>query len=78
MNNKIKKAKSAVKTVAKKENIPVGSVREEMRAAIAEGMRSADPEAQEMWKRIPCKGETPEPEELIAWLAEQVKEKLKN
>lgn len=77
-NNKIKKAQNAIKTIAEKENISADSVREEMKAAIALGLQSADPEAQEMWKKIPCKGETPEPEELIAWLAEQVKERLKN
>lgn len=77
-NNEIKKAKKAMKIVAEKEGISINNVREEMKAAMAEGMRSSDPEAQEMWKRIPCKGEEPEPEELIAWLAEQVKEKLKN
>ena len=76
--NEIKKAKKAVKITAKKENLPTGAVREEMKAAIDEGLRNPDPKVQEMWKNIPCKGETPEPEELIAWLAEQVKETLKN
>ena len=79
MNKKeIKKAKKAVKITAEKENLPIGNVREEMKAAIGEGLRNPDPKVQEMWKKIPCKGETPEPEELIAWLAEQVKETLKN
>ena len=77
-NNQLEKAHSAVKTIADKEGVSVDNVREEIKAAMSEGLRSPDPAVQEMWKRIPCKGETPEPEELIAWLAEQVKERLKN
>ena len=76
-NNELKKANSAIKTIAEKEGISADNVRDEMKSAIAEGLRNADPAVREMWKNIPCKGETPEPEELIAWLAEQVKEKLK-
>lgn len=76
-NSELKKAHSAVKATAGKEGISVDEVREEMKSAIAEGLRNADSAVQEMWKNIPCKGETPEPEELIAWLAERVKEKMK-
>ena len=73
----LKKAHSAVKTVAKNEGMTITDVREEMKAAIAEGMQSADPAVREMWKSIPCKGDAPEPEELIAWLAGQVRERMK-
>ena len=75
--NDIKKARSAVKATARKEGISVENVREEMKAAIAEGMKSGDPAVQAMWQDVPCKGEVPEPEELIAWLAEQVRERMK-
>ena len=75
--NKLKKARKAVKLTAKKENLSVSSVRKEMKAAIAEGLLSSDPDVQAIWREIPCRGEAPEPEGLIAWLAEQVKEKLK-
>lgn len=72
-NNKFKKANRAVKEIAEKENISVDEVRREMQLAIAEGLQSADPAVREMWKTIPCKGETPEPEEVIAWVAEMVR-----
>ena len=75
-NTNLKKARSAVKTVAKNEGLTAAEVRKEMKAAMAEGMQSADPAVREMWRNIPCKGETPEPEELIAWLAGQVRERL--
>lgn len=77
--NDIKKARSAVKTTARKEGISVENVREEMKAAIAEGMKSGDPAVQAMWQDVPSRGrgEVPEPEELIAWLAEQVRERMK-
>ena len=72
-NNEIKKAQKSIKIIAEKENISVDEVREEMKAAIAEGLQSADPAVRKMWREIPCKGEAPEPEELIAWLAERVR-----
>ena len=76
--NNFKKSQKTVKAIAEKENISVDEVRWEMALAIAEGLHSADPDVQEMWKNVPCKGETPEPEEVIAWVAEMVKEKLKS
>lgn len=76
--SELKKARSAVKTIANQESMTADEVREEMKAAISEGMQSTDPAVQEMWRNIPCKGSVPEPEELIAWLAEQVRERIKN
>lgn len=77
-NNEISKAQKAMRTIAKEEGVSVDNVREEMKAAIAEGLRSSDPAVKAMWENIPCEGDVPEPEELIAWLAEQVKERMKN
>ena len=71
--NKLNKAQRSLRTVAREEGVSVDSVREEIRAAIAEAMRSDDPAVRELWQNIPCKGEVPEPEELIAWLAGEVK-----
>ena len=75
-NNELKRAHTAIQTIADKEGIPVDKVREEMKSAISEGL--SDHSVQEIWKEIPCKGKTPEPEELIAWIAEQVRERMKN
>ena len=75
--NDIVKAQKAMEAIAEKEKISESHVRREMKAAIAEGLSSSDPAVKAMWRDIPCKGETPEPEELIAWLAEQVRERMK-
>ena len=77
-NNELTKAQKAINVIAKQEGMRTEEVLAEMRAAIAEGLQSTDPAVQEMWKGIPCKGEAPEPEELIAALAEQVRKKLKS
>lgn len=76
-NCKLKKARNAIKTTAEKESVSEDEVRREMKAAIAEGLKSKDPRVREMWKKIPCQGETPEPEEVVAWAAEMLREKLK-
>ena len=77
-NTEINKARQALKTIAKKENIPPDNIRREIKAAISNAMRNPDPVIKSMWEGVPCKGDVPEPEELIAWLVEQVKEKIKN
>ena len=74
----LNKARQAVRTIAEKENISTNDVRREMKAAIFEAMRNPDPAVRSMWESMPCKGDVPEPEELIAWLTDMVKEKLKN
>lgn len=68
----LKKANRAVKTIAQQEGTSVDSVRSEIKAAISEAMQNPDPKIRAMWENIPCKGEQPEPEELIAWIAAQV------
>ena len=77
-NAELNKARQAIKTIADKKNIPPDYVRREIEAAISEAMRNPDPAIKSMWESVPCKGDVPEPEELIAWLAEQAKEKMKN
>ena len=72
-DNNFEKANNAVQKIAEKENISVEEVRREMKLAITEGLRSADPDVREMWKMIPCKGDTPEPEEVITWVVERLR-----
>ena len=73
----LRKAQKAITTIAETENISAEEVRREMKAAIAEGLSGSDPAVQEMWRSMPCKGDVPEPEEVIAWLAEEVKRKMR-
>lgn len=45
-----------------------------MEKAVLAGLGSPDPAVRERWKRIPCKGDVPTPEELIFYLAQKLKE----
>lgn len=62
----------ALGQIAAREGVPVEEVREQIRIAMLEGMRSPDPAIQAEWKRIPCKGSVPTPEETIEYLASQL------
>jgi hypothetical protein len=68
------KAKRALKKLAKQKEISEREVRREIEIAIAEAMKSPEPQAQAFWKSIPHKGEQPTPEEVIACIADMVKE----
>lgn len=66
------KAKEAISKVAAENGMTVKEVREEMQKAIDEGMNSTDPQAMELWKNCPKKGDKPTPEELIDYIAKIV------
>ena len=61
-------ARRAIEKVALKEHKAVEEVRTAMIEAMTEGFNSKDPSARAMWAQIPCEGEIPTPEELIAWV----------
>lgn len=69
---KNRRASKAISQVAKSHHVSEDTVREDMKAAISEAMRCPDPAVQDLWKQIPCAGETPEPEELIDWIVKQL------
>ncbi len=68
------KAKRALKKLAKQRGISESEVRHEIESAIAEAMKSPEPQAQAFWKSIPHAGEQPTPEEVITYIADMVKE----
>lgn len=59
-----------VAEIARRENVTVQEVREEMQAAMEEGQKSSDPTAQALWASIPRKGPELTLEEFIAYVAE--------
>ena len=65
-------ASKAISQVAKSHHVSEDTVRKEIQEAISEALSSPDPAIQALWKQIPCVGETPEPEELIAWIIKQI------
>lgn len=62
-------AERAIYTLAMQEGKTVEYIRSQMNLAMLSGLNNQDPEIQAKWKRIPCKGEIPTPEELITYLA---------
>ena len=68
------KAKKALNKLAKQKGISEEAVHREIEIAIAEAIKSPEPQAQSFWKSIPRKGEQPTPEEVIAYIADMVKD----
>ncbi len=66
-------AEKAIHLIAMKEGETKETIREHMKIAILEAINSNDPDIQARWKKIPCKGKMPTPEELITYIAECVK-----
>ena len=62
-------AEKAIRTIAMREGVTVEEVRAQMHLATLAGLCSKDPAVQARWKVVPCKGEVPTPEELVAYLA---------
>lgn len=69
-------AEDAIRKIALREGITVEEVRIEMKKAMLIGLCSQDPAIRERWKKIPCKGDVPTPEELIIYMAQNVKGRL--
>lgn len=65
-------AARALKLAALAEGMSVETVRKEIKLAMLAGLCNQDPLVQARWKEIPCKGEVPAPEELIAFLAAKI------
>lgn len=60
-------AHRAIAMVARKEHKSIEEIRRAIMEAIQEGLGNTNPEVQAMWKQIPCREDTPTPEELIIW-----------
>ena len=65
-------AEKAIRIIAMKNGVTVEEVRKQIKLAMLAGLCSQDPAVQARWKKVPCKGEVPTPEELIAYIATHV------
>ena len=72
MKKTIKDAERALREVAQQNNTTLEEVKKEIRLAMLAGLCNTDPAVQARWKDIPCAGEVPTPEELIAYVATMV------
>ena len=70
-------ALTAIHLIALKENRSPEEVRQSIKIAMLIGMLNESPEIRKIWQSIPCENEYPEPEEVILWISEHVKQKLK-
>ena len=61
-----------LETIALQNGVSIFEVKKEIQDAIDLAMSSPNPETQSQWRAIPCKGEKPTPEEVIACLAGKV------
>ncbi|MEA4911675.1 MAG: hypothetical protein VB092_03550 [Oscillospiraceae bacterium] len=68
MRKKIDAGK-AIRTIAMREGVAVEEVRKQIKLAMLAGLCSQDPVIQARWKKVPCKGDAPMPEELIIYIA---------
>lgn len=66
-------AEKAIHLIAMQEGETEETIRAHMKIAILEAINSKDPVIQARWKKIPCKGKMPTPEELIAYIAKRMK-----
>lgn len=72
---KLRVAENALRQIAMREGKTISEVRKEIQKVMLIGLCSQDSKVKEYWKRIPCEGEVPTPEEIIAFLADEAKKR---
>lgn len=61
----------AIQEVAKRSGVSEATVRREIEAVITAARKNPDPLVRARWRRVPCAGRYPTPEELIEYLSRQ-------
>lgn len=60
--------------LARERNITVEEMREIISARIERGWNDPDPEKRAQWRKIPCAGEIPTPDEWLRYAVEKLQE----
>lgn len=60
--------------LARERNITVEEMRAQIAARIERGWNDPDPEKRAQWRKIPCVGEIPTPDEWLKYAVEQLTE----
>lgn len=60
--------------LARERNISVEEMRERIAARIERGWNDPDPDKRAQWRKIPCDGEIPTPEEWLRYAVEKLQE----
>lgn len=63
---------SIFERLARERNVTVEEIRAMISARIAEGWNNLDLEKRAQWRRIPCSGEIPTPEEWLQYAVEEL------
>ena len=74
-NEAIKRAKRAIKQLAKDHGVSEAEVRKEMKEAMLAGMANPDPAVQARWASIQWRGAEPTVEEFVACITQTVEDK---
>jgi hypothetical protein len=67
------KANIALERLAKQKGVSVNMIRYEIERAIESALKNPDQKTRAFWLSVPRKGESPAPEEVIAYIAEIAK-----
>lgn len=60
--------------LARERNITVEELRKQIEARIEKGWNNSDSEKRGQWRKIPCEGERPTPEEWLKYAVEKLKD----
>lgn len=63
-----------LRALAARDQISEFEIQRQMELAIQSGIQNPDPIVQAQWKKIPCAGAVPTPEELIFYIVQQIME----
>ena len=70
--NSLELAERSIRRIAEREQSTPEQVRKHIQVAMLSGLLSETPSIREQWQRIPCSGEIPTPEELIAYYVNEL------
>ncbi len=60
--------------LARERGITIEEMRAIISARIESGWKDPDPEKREQWRKIPCAGELPTPDEWLSYVLKKIKE----
>ena len=69
----LEKEEHLFERLARERNITVEEMREIISARIEKGWNDPEPEKREQWRKIPCAGDIPTPDEWLRYVVERLK-----
>jgi len=73
-----KEARKALDQVATDEGVSIETIMNEIDIAMGAARSNPNPEIQRLWNEIPCQGEHPTPEEVIAYITRKIRASTSN